>query len=844
MKSEINQIFLEAVEFPRLLEILARDCQTPSGRDYLRMFRPLGETSNIADRLAKTRELEAQILKQAIPSIPDPQRFIEAFGIAREKGDIFSGKELAALLKFLSDVVRLRQYLSRNPSAVHLGRDELIPDSSFSPPVPNPGVIKEDSRDKSISTVFQGWLNRLHSLPELKETLQTQMTDRGEIQDAASSELKNMRDRIRILRSEIHKIYQELLRQQEAENIFQDRIITEREGRLVIPVKRDHQNRVPGFVHGVSSSGATLFIEPKGAVESNNRLKEALLQEDEEVRRILRELTQKVLEFGEKIEETLIASAEIDAHGALAIFASRYDAQYLTPHPGQFLFLKAVRHPLLSMEAGKKFREKVIPLDIEFKEGVRVILVSGPNAGGKTVALKTMGLVCLMAQSGLPVIAGNESTLPLIRHFDSDLRDGQSLQDHLSAYAAKLKALKRMLDYAPLQGEGSGEELPTSLFLLDELGAGTDPREGGALGLACLEAFRERGAWVMANTHQPLLKLLTQEEKGMANAAMLFDEATGKPTYQLVSGIPGRSYALALAHQLGFPEDLLEKAKTHLPQGEADLSEILSKLGAEKQVLENARLEAEKTLGNVRKMETELMIARRQIKDEARRIKKEAQIEAEGLIKNARRKMEHLIQGVEKPRSAVVDRDKIKTARQEMNRKLKNIAPPPVRRYSEIRELKEGDSVFFKSGNTEVKVVSADDEKEEAVILMGNGLKLSCKYLDLGKLVKETKTKLPGAPASLTGVILASGGMDDKGNLDLDLRGKLVDQALPLLDKFLDDALLVNLPFVRIIHGKGTGALKEAIHKHLPAAHPAVEFTLAESTQGGAGVTVIKFKKN
>ncbi len=843
MKIEINQNFLEAVEFPRLLDILTKDCQTPSGRDYLRMLRPLGETLAIEERLGKTRELEKQILKQAIPSIPDPQRFIEAFGNAREKGEAFSGKELTALLKFLRDVVRLRQYFSKQdylPQPVQVGQNSS---STLTEPSEKAETIRDTSVENTVTGVFQGWLDRLHSLPELKDKLQTQLTDRGDIQDTASPELKNLRDRIRTLRSEVQNTYQELLRQQEAESIFQDRIITEREGRLVIPVRRDHQNQVPGFVHGVSASGATLFIEPEGAVESNNRIKEALLQENEEVRKILRELTQGVLEFGEKIEETLIASAEIDAHGALAIFASRYDAQFIEPYPGHALVLKAGRHPLLSMEAGKKFREKVIPLDIEFKEGVRVVLVSGPNAGGKTVALKTLGLVCLMAQSGLPVIAGNESTLPLIRYFDSDLKDGQSLQDHLSAYAAKLMALKRMLDHSRLSGD-DGEETINSLFLLDELGAGTDPREGGALGLACLETFRERGAWVMANTHQPLLKLLTQEETGMANAAMLFDEVTGQPTYQLVSGIPGRSYALALASNLGFPEDILEKAKAHLPAGEVDLAEILTKLGGEKQNLEKARREAEKTLGNVRKMEAELLVARRQIKDEARRIKKEAQIEAEGLIKNARRKMEHLIQGVEKPKGTPVDRDKIKNARQEINRKLRNIVPLPTKKYSEIRELREGESVFFKSGNAEVKVVSADDEKEDAVILMGNGLKLSCKYSDLGKVVKDEKPKLYHAPPTMNGGSLIPGGVDEKGNLDLDLRGKLVDQALPLIDKFLDDALLVNLPFVRIIHGKGTGALKEAIHKHLPTAHPNVDFTLAEQAQGGAGVTVVKFKKN
>ncbi|HJT24700.1 MAG TPA: hypothetical protein VJ873_09000, partial [bacterium] len=487
------------------------------------------------------------------------------------------------------------------------------------------------------------------------EKLKSVISDKGEVLDSASPELKSVRDQLKSLRAEVQDFYQSFLQKEGSADALQEKIVTEREGRLVVPVKRDRQNQVPGFVHGMSSSGSTLFIEPREIVESNNRVKEALLREDEEVRRILREATQAVLISGDLLEAVLIACAEVDAHGVLATFASRYDGQFLQPHEGPGLSLKSARHPLLALENREQFREKVIPLDVEFKDEVKVILVSGPNAGGKTVALKTLGLACAMAQAGLPVLAHGESSIPRFSHFDSDLEDGQSLSDHLSTYAAKLKALKRMMDHCG----------PETLFLLDELGAGTDPREGGALGIACLETFREKGAFVMANTHQPLLKLLTQEEKGMANAAMVFDEQSGKPTFRLVSGIPGQSYALTLARQFGFPGEVLEKAKAHLPQGEADLSEMLTKLGQEKQAAQVARQEAEKFRENAKKMEQELVTARRQMKDEARRIKKEAQVEAEGLLKNTRRKMEHLIQGVETPNGKVISPEKINAAKRE-----------------------------------------------------------------------------------------------------------------------------------------------------------------------------------
>jgi len=798
MNHEAMEGFLAAVEFPRLLEALSADCQTPAGKTYLRSLRPLMDTAAVESRLRKTQELEKHILKNNVITIPDSQHFQSAFQEARTRGQILSAEELASLGRFLADVVKLRQ--------------------SLSPP-------------EGVSSLFQAWLDRLHALPALRDFLKEKISDKGEVTDLASLELKSVRDQLKNLRSEIQNFYQRFLQRSDAGDVLQEKIVTEREGRLVVPVRRDHQSAVPGFVHGLSASGATLFVEPREMIESNNRVREALLREDEEIRKVLREATQRVLEAAVEIEGTVDTCAEIDVHGALAFFASRYDGQFVVPQSAGPLKLYVARHPLLALEAKNQFREKVIPLDLVFENGVKVILVSGPNAGGKTVGLKTLGLSCAMAQSGLPLLARVDSSVPSILHFDTDLQDEQSLSDHLSTYAAKLVALKRMMDQAGSQ----------TLYLLDELGAGTDPREGGALGLACLEVFREKGAFVLANTHQPLLKLLTQEEKGMANAAMLFDETTGKPTFRLVSGIPGRSYALTLAKQMGFSDELLERAKTHLPPGEADLSELLAKLGQEKDAAAKARQEAEKIRDGIKKTEQELFIAKRQIRDEAKNIKKTAQVEAEGIVRNTRRQMEHLIQGIKTVPGKDINKDRMRNAKQEVNQKLKNVAPTPEKIILEVSGLKEGDKVLFKPGNSDVKIVSADEDKGEAVIQMENGMKLSCQYSDLGLVSKAPAVKSRGSLQ--ISQVLSAKAMSEKGSLELDLRGKMVDQALPLVDKFLDDALLSALPFVRIIHGKGTGALRVAIHKHLPIHHQNIEFSMAEPSQGGAGVTVVRFKK-
>ncbi len=798
--SEKNlESFLEAVEFPKLLEKLALTCQTPAGKKHLRSFKPLTDGSVIENRLRQTQELEKFLLKNNSLAIPDSQFFASAFQEARSAGQVLSGEELAALARFLSDVVKLRQTLS--PS-------------------------------EGIPPVFQEWLGRLLALPILRDQLKEKISEKGEVLDSASPELKSVRDQLRSLRSEIQNFYQKFLQRSDVGGVLQEKIVTEREGRLVVPVRRDHQSSVPGFVHGLSASGATLFVEPQEMVESNNRVREALAREDEEVRKVLREMTQGVLDHAGEIETTLIVCAEIDAHGALSFFASNYDGQFVAPQKNAPLKLHQARHPLLSLESGDKFRERVIPLDLDFEGDVRVVLVSGPNAGGKTVGLKTLGLCCVMAQSGIPLPARADSSIPFLTHFDTDLRDEQNLSDHLSTYAAKLTALKRMMDQAG----------PETLCLLDELGAGTDPREGGALGLACLEEFRQKGAFVLANTHQPLLKLLTQEEKGMANAAMLFDETTGKPTFRLVPGIPGRSYALTLAQQMGFDDALLERAKTHLPPGEVDLSELLTKLGQEKDAAAKARQEAEKLRDNAKKIEQELLVAKRQIKDEAKNIKKNAQVEAEGILRNTRRQMEHLIQGVKMPMGQGVNKDRLNNAKQTVNQKLKNVSQAQPKVVVEVVQVNPGDKVLFKPGDCNVLVVSADEDRSEAVIQMDNGMKLTCKFSDLGRVSKAAPVLKKQYVPTVASQVLGSKAMEEKGSLEIDLRGKMVDQALPMVDKFLDDALLAGLPFVRIIHGKGTGALKEAIHKHLPVQHPDVSFSMAEPAQGGAGVTVVKLK--
>ncbi len=788
--------FLQAVEYPKVLEKLALACTTAAGKDLLLSLRPVTDEAEIRERLERTRLLEDHVARYGVPPVPDPSGNRRALDAARERGECLDGRELAGLAAFLDGIVRLRRHLAGE------GR---------------------------LESPFRDWMSRLDALPPMREELSRAVSEKGEILDGASPGLAEARRVSRRARLEADAFYQRLLSRSDLADVLRERTVTERNGRWVVPVRRDASSSFPGIVHGISASGSTAFVEPRDAVALNNALAEALSGEDEEVRRVLRRLTERALACHPALEGDARVCAEVDAHQALADFAIRFEGHSLEPESGAPLILREARHPLLCLEAGEAWRERVVPLDLEAAPGIRVILLSGPNAGGKTVALKCLGLHCVLAAAGIPVPASPTSRIPAFSRFDTDLNDGQSLADHLSTYEARLRALMRMLFLA------DGD----TLLLLDELGSGTDPQEGGALGLACLEAFRSRGAFVFATTHQPLLKLSAQQESGMMNAAMLMEESTGKPTFRFAAGFPGRSHAMELAAQIGFPREILDKARQLLPPGEADLADILAGLEAERRALEKARREAEGARDSVRRSEEELRTARRQIKDEARRIRHEAQVEAEGILKNTRRQMEHILQGVGTP--GTPDREKIRRAREKVEVKLTNLRPAFSQRKvrSILDEIRPGDQVFFQPGGMNASVLEADDDKRQAVLQVGDGPRFTCRYEDLAPAERGSKKFSGGRPA----VRFPEGDAGDV-RMEIDIRGSTVDQGVAAVERHLDRALLAGLPFVRVLHGKGTGKLKIGVLAALKA-HPAVGHCQdAEYDQGGSGVTVVDLKKD
>jgi DNA mismatch repair protein MutS2 len=788
---KVTEEVLKAIEYPQVLERIAAECQTRSGRAFLSAFRPLSDPEILRTRLECTAELEKFSAVRGTAPAPETGEALPLMETALREGMTLTGLELSEVASALSGVSALKRYLAL------CGPTELR---------------------------LKDWHHRLSDLPDLRERLDKTVSPRGEVLDTASPALLAARRRLRETHGEAQGFFQRLLQKRELDDVFQDRVVTERDGRFVVPVKREKQGRLPGLLHGLSSSGATVFLEPEEGVEVNNHLREARIFEEEEVRRVLQETTRAVLERFDVLRGSFRICAEVDAHGALAFFARQFDAAYLRPVEGAPLRLQGVRHPLLCLQEGAGFREKVVPLDLDFGKDVKVVLVSGPNAGGKTAALKTLGLSCALAQSGVPIPAGSLTTLPFLARLDSDLTDEQDLEKHMSTYAAKLTGLKRMMDLS----------IPGSLVLLDELGSGTDPQEGGALGLSCLEAMRDKGVFVMASTHQPGLKLFLEKAMGMVNAAMVFDESTGRPTYRLIQGIPGRSHALTLAEQIGFPREVMDRARALLPKGELDLSTLLEKTAQENLAAENARREAEEARLTARRLEAELREARKGLKEEAGRIRQEARQEALGVVKNARREVEHLIQGIGPGRPGPGGPSRIRDARKTLNEKLKNLEPAPHRQKADMKSLAQGDAVVVKSTGVRGQVEECDDGRFVAVVRLESGMRVSCDYEDLEPT--ESTAEYPSR------VVIQGPANPDECKLEVDVRGCRADEALRVVDRFLDQALRAGLPFARIIHGKGTGRLREALHEYLKS-HPAeLRFRMGEWGEGDFGVTVVDLK--
>lgn len=685
---------------------------------------------------------------------------------------------------------------------------------------------RADDKTDSLSPLF----SQIEPLSPLLEEIKRCVIGEDEIADDASPALFKIRKSIRGMNDRIHAQLTNLMNNTTTRSYLQDAVITMRDGRYCLPVKAEAKTSVPGMVHDQSSSGSTLFIEPMAVVNLNNELRELFLKEQDEINVILADLSNRVAENANGIRQDYSVLAELDFIFAKAQLAKSYNGVAPIFNEEGRIHIRKGRHPLLDAK-------KVVPIDVRLGEDFRQLIVTGPNTGGKTVSLKTVGLLTLMGQSGLHIPAADRSELAIFHEIFADIGDEQSIEQSLSTFSSHMTNIVKILDQAD----------DRSLCLFDELCAGTDPTEGAALAISILHKLHQYGATTMATTHYSELKVYALSTPGVENACCEFNVETLSPTYRLLIGIPGKSNAFAISSKLGLAANIIDDARSRLSDKDVDFEDMLANLEASRITIEKEQLEIQKYKAEVESLKKKLtdknekLDARRdeilrKANEEAVQILKEAKDLADETIRNFNKygQGQAPMSKMEKERSKV--RDKMNKSEKNLSMKKKETVNHKV-----PKKLRIGDSVKVLSMNLKGTVHTLPNAKGDLYVQMGI-LRSLVNINDLVLIDDESTSPIAKkyGGGSSSGKIKMN--KSASVSTEINLIGMTVDEAIAHLDKYLDDAYIAHLPSVRIVHGKGTGALRSAVHAHLKRQKYVKSFRLGEAGEGDAGVTIAEFE--
>jgi DNA mismatch repair protein MutS2 len=662
----------------------------------------------------------------------------------------------------------------------------------------------------------------LHIDKVLIYNIERAIDESGAVKANASKELQAIRRAINDKYDQLRKRLESILKSVSDQGFSQDDIITTREGRMVIPVKAEHKNRVQGFIHSASASGATVFVEPSETLETNNDIRSLQFQEQREVERILKELTAQIREERDHLLNNIIILARLDALNAKA----KYSIEVLGVQPtlvesGRMKFVHA-RHPLLMISHG---HDGTVPLDIELGGEYNTLVISGPNAGGKSVALKCVGLLALMTQVGLHIPASDQSVVRVFKKLFVDIGDEQSIENDLSTFSSHLKNLRQIAEEADNE----------SLVLIDEIGSGTDPAEGGAIAGAMLETLAMRGSCTIATTHHGALKVFAYETAGVENGAMEFDQSTLTPTYRFKAGIPGSSYALEMADRLGFDRNLLARSRDMLGDRESKLEGLLGDLEASSQKyraqLESLAEEKARVDELLQQYEAKMASQSKELRD----VKRKALDEAREIVDHANAVIERSVREIRESKADKVTlrdiREEVTALKQELEKEHSSVSIVPD--IVEADPIEVGGKVRLKDGGEIGEVESIAADGRNAVVVFGI-VKMRVPLSDLRGTQERQSQRRPSS--------FSRAEKPEHVPTDIDLRGMNGEEALPLVDKFIDTAMLAGLHRIDVIHGKGTGALRKKVTEFL-SNHPRVKsFRLGEWNEGGTGATVVELK--
>ena len=616
-----------------------------------------------------------------------------------------------------------------------------------------------------------------------------------------------------------------------ARTYLQDAVVTMRNGRYCIPVKAEHRGQIPGMIHDQSSTGSTLFVEPMAVIKLNNDLRELELKEEKEIEMILATLSARCAEETEALRDDLDLLTKLDFIFARAQLSRSMNGTQPDFNEEGRILIKKGRHPLLD-------KKKVVPIDIQLGKDFELLIITGPNTGGKTVSLKTVGLFTLMGQAGLHIPAFDHSELSVFHEVFADIGDEQSIEQSLSTFSAHMTNTVSILKEAD----------DRSLVLFDELGAGTDPTEGAALAIAILSNLHRRGSRVMATTHYSELKVFALSTPGVENGCCEFDVETLRPTYRLLIGVPGKSNAFAISQKLGLSQDIIEEAKTHLTKQDEDFEDLLADLEQKRVTIEQERDQINSYKEEIRELKQRLESKQEKLDLSRDKILREANEQARNILQEAKDYADTTIRNFQKYGKAAgvsakdmeKERGKLREKMSTVDKKLsaKNAAPKKSHKQLTAKDLHIGDSIKVLSLNLKGTVSTLPDAKGNLFVQMGI-LRSQVNIRDLEKL---DDTVITGGNFSKTGSGKIKMSKSASVSTEINLLGKTVDEAIMELDKYLDDAYIAHLPSVRIVHGKGTGALRKGVHNYLRRQKHVKSYRLGEFGEGDAGVTIVEFK--
>ena len=680
----------------------------------------------------------------------------------------------------------------------------------------------DNEKQDSLSGLFAG----IEPVSALCDEIKRCILSEEEIADDASPELFKIRKSIRGMNDRIHAQLTKLMNNSTTRTYLQDTVVTMRDGRYCLPVKAEAKGNVPGMMHDQSSTGSTLFIEPMAVVNLNNELKELFIKEQEEIEKILAALSDKVAMNAAALEQDYEILSELDFIFAKANLAKSYNGVAPEFNTEGHINIRKGRHPLLDAK-------KVVPIDVRLGEEYKQLIITGPNTGGKTVSLKTVGLFCLMGQSGLHIPAGDRSELAVFHQIYADIGDEQSIEQSLSTFSSHMTNIVSFLKKVDER----------SLVLFDELGAGTDPTEGAALAISILSHLHQRGIRTMATTHYSELKVYALSTPGVENACCEFDVESLRPTYRLLIGIPGKSNAFAISGKLGLPDYIIEDAKKRLSEQDVSFEDLLTDLETSKRTIEKEQEEIARLKKEAEDLKAQAKQRQEKLDDQRDRILREANEKANAILREAKEIADKTIKDFRKFGKENISASEMEKEREKLRKKIKDTASASAmkaqkpKKEHKASDFKLGESVKVLSMNLTGTVSSLPDAKGNLTVRMGI-LSSQVNISDL-EIIEEVS---PYAPKKMNRTSKGKIKMGKSLSVrpEINLLGRTVDEAVAELDKYLDDAILAHLNTVRVVHGKGTGALRKGIHEYLRRQKHVKSYHLAEFGEGDAGVTIVE----